>query len=82
MIKILRKIKSSIFGIKSKLYSSLFKKMIVSHRGRISVNALSIVSQEAKVYVDDNFCTNGIKISGKGLVKIGRNFHSGTNYLI
>ena len=48
--------------------------------GRLTVNARSSIGPN--VFLADNVNFNGMKISGKGRVTIGNNFHSGTDCLM
>lgn len=62
--------------------TALFKRMIFSYGVCLGVNSLSISSRNAKVQVGDYVNFNGIRIIGRGGVKIGNYFHSGSNVKI
>lgn len=67
--------------IKSKWHTFLCKKMLHSY-GSIGVNGLSVISSSAVVDVGNHVSFNGLRVSGRGGVKIGDYFHSGTNITI
>lgn len=68
--------------IRSKVYTALFKRMIHSHGKKLGCNSFCLSSRKAVVDVGENVNFNGIRIIGFGGVKIGNNFHSGSNVKI
>lgn len=75
VIKIYKRIKTTLFTL-------VFKQMIKEFGSHMAINGFSISSQKANVSVGDNFNANGLRIIGSGEVKVGNNFHSGTNLKI
>ena len=65
--------------VKSLFWSRIFGLQCVSTGRHIGVSCLSRIGREAKVSIDDYFYSNGLRITGRGTVKIGKYFHSGTN---
>lgn len=78
MKRIILSILTVIRSLRSKYYTFLFKRMLHSY-GSVGVNNFCKVSSTAKVDVGNKFSSNGLVISGRGGVKIGNYFHSGTN---
>ena len=62
------------------LYAYKVKKQAGSYKESLYVNGYSTVSK--KTFLGKNVNFNGIKIGGCGTVKIGNNFHSGSECLI
>ena len=58
------------------------KKQVVSCGNYIGAARVPRISRLAKVHIGHNCSFNGMTISGKGDVKIGNYFHSGTNVKI
>lgn len=56
--------------------------MIYSYGYKLGVNSLSISSSKARVYVGNYVNINGMRIIGRGELKIGNYFHSGSNVKI
>ena len=65
--------------LQSRICTWLFKRMIHSWGKGLGVNSFSLSSSKAIVDVGQNVNFNGVRIIGWGGVKIGNNFHSGTN---
>lgn len=59
----------------NKRYRSIILKTCASCKGPLKVNGQSYVT--AHTHLGSNVNFNGMKISGKGTVRIGNNFHSG-----
>ena len=82
----LQRIPFDIYKLLKRIYryfcTMIFKKMIHSYGCKLGVNSFSISSQHALVDVGNNVNFNGIRIIGVGGVKIGNNFHSGSNVKI
>lgn len=68
--------------LESLICTFFFKKMIHSYGRGLGVNSPSLSSSHAVVDVGNNVNFNGVRIIGWGTVKIGNNFHSGTNVKI
>lgn len=68
--------------LKSKIYTSLFKSLIHSYGEKMKVNGFSFVSSTAKVDIGNNCNFNGIRISGRGGVRVGNYFHSAKNVIL
>ena len=75
------KLIENIRKVKSWFFTFLFKRMLHSYKS-VGVNGFSIISSTARVDVGERVCFNGIRINGKGTLKIGDYFHSGTNIRI
>jgi len=73
-------IKKIIKRVLSIYFTLLVKKRVKSYILPLRVNRFSVVSANTILGKNVNF--NGIRISGKGEVLIGDNFHSGRNCLI
>lgn len=58
------------------VYSLFNKSRVISSRGGLFINGFSILSKRTVLGMNCHF--NGMRIKGKGDVKIGDNFHSGS----
>ena len=79
--RILIKVIHTVRRIKGKYYTFLTKRMLHSYQS-IGVSIYSKISSTAIVDVGHHVSFNGMTISGRGGVKIGNYFHSGTNVKI
>lgn len=83
-MSILGKVKISVLNIKRKIIKNYYTKRIKRHSRMcgdgLKVNAKSEVN--GKTYLGNNVNFNGMSIRGYGVVKIGDNFHSGTDCIM
>lgn len=68
--------------LESLICTFLFKRMIKRYGDNLGVNSFSISSKNAEVILGNFVNFNGVRIIGRGEVKIGNYFHSGTNVKI
>lgn len=73
-------IKDVLHSICRKICTKIVEKQCAVHGNDLRVNMLSFVTRDT--ILGDNVNFNGMRISGKGRVVIGNNFHSGTECMI
>lgn len=81
MKSLLLKIIKPLRRLRSRFYTFFFKRMLHSY-GSVGVNGKSWISSTAVVDVGNHVSFNGIRITGRGSVKIGDHFHSASNVKI
>jgi len=69
-------IKTRVRKIKSFYYTWRVKRVVATFREPLKVNGKSVVTNNT--YLGKNVNLNGMRIVGGGVVRIGDNFHSGT----
>jgi chloramphenicol O-acetyltransferase type B len=75
-----KKVKSLVRNAKKTYYTLRVCKQCAKYNGLVKANYKSIVT--SNTYLGKNVNFNGIRITGKGKVTIGDNFHSGQDCLI
>ena len=68
-----------IIYIKRSLYAFLFKRMGARFNGKVLINSFSSKSRTSKVNCNEGFSTNGLNVTGQGIVDFGRFTHTGSN---
>ncbi len=79
MKKIVYYILSIYRRIKCQFWSRVFRYQCISSDKNIRVSCFCQIGEDAKVSIKNHFHSNGLRITGRGNVQIGKYFHSGTN---
>lgn len=74
------KIKSILRRFRSAFYYIISKRRITEHKGRVTINGKCHFN--GNLFLGENTHFNGMKIKGRGKIKIGDNFHSGQDILL
>lgn len=64
--------------VRGRFWSRVFRYQCVSTGAHVGCSRHCHIGGDAKVWVEDNFHSNGLKVQGRGSVHIGKYFHSGS----